>query len=615
MQWSQYQEEIFRAVERGDHNIIINAVAGSGKTTTLVEAARRWVEANPGRDIMFSAFNTKIRDELSSRVSFPVLTINQIGHRLLLRDLGGNHNSFNERIAWYTTLDYIDANLKPRGDSQKYSWAHKISTAVSKCMVTLTDPENTESFDEMLYLYDIDFSKHPDILRQGTVDCLALLERVAKEKKRWNFDGQIYLPWKFGLMPPRVDMMLVDECQDLSGSKLDLVLKTVRDGGRLIACGDPNQAIYLFAGAGASSFSDIKERADCVEYPLSVNFRCPTKIIDFVKPIVPQIIAHDGATDGVLEVVRENEIYDMLKDGDMILCRRTAPLITMCFQMIGRGVPAKVLGRDIGESIIKDVIEISKLPGFDFHRFMYFFELWEEMNINRIEGRPESPRVQAKLAAFQDRADGVESCFTGMGVKCENIEVFKQKIAALFSEDRSPITLSVVHRVKGLENDRIFILRPDQLPMFWQKQKPEEFEQELNLKYVAYTRAKKECYIVVENDAPRSQASPEAFITGRFDLGFDSSLLHGDDEHDLLEDGDDDDYIDGVEVEDTLLIGPGEEEEEWQVIQHEEEFTAVVVTEEVLPVEEVKPIEEVAPVTQERKLTALERLKALRKNK
>jgi DNA helicase-2/ATP-dependent DNA helicase PcrA len=53
-----------------------------------------------------------------------------------------------------------------------------------------------------------------------------------------------------------------------------------------------------------------------------------------------------------------------------------------------------------------------------------------------------------------------------------------------------------VHRAKGQETDRVWILRPDLLPMKLPKMTDEQKQQERNLHYVAITRAKHELYYV-----------------------------------------------------------------------------------------------------------------------
>ncbi len=73
-----------------------------------------------------------------------------------------------------------------------------------------------------------------------------------------------------------------------------------------------------------------------------------------------------------------------------------------------------------------------------------------------------------------------------------------QRIESLFDERRPQIKLATVHRTKGLEADRVFILRPDALPLVRPEQQPWQLEQEMNLKYVAYTRAKESLFIVAD---------------------------------------------------------------------------------------------------------------------
>ena len=66
LEYSDYQLDIFDAVENGSENIAINAVAGSGKTTTIVSACRRLKEKE--RNVIFLAFNKLIVEELKTKL-------------------------------------------------------------------------------------------------------------------------------------------------------------------------------------------------------------------------------------------------------------------------------------------------------------------------------------------------------------------------------------------------------------------------------------------------------------------------------------------------------------------------------------------------------------------
>jgi superfamily I DNA/RNA helicase len=63
------------------------------------------------------------------------------------------------------------------------------------------------------------------------------------------------------------------------------------------------------------------------------------------------------------------------------------------------------------------------------------------------------------------------------------------KIKTIFTDRLEGIVLSTIHKAKGLESDRVFIIRPDKIPLpntknNWQ------MVQEKNLEYVAITRAR-----------------------------------------------------------------------------------------------------------------------------
>jgi superfamily I DNA/RNA helicase len=78
-----------------------------------------------------------------------------------------------------------------------------------------------------------------------------------------------------------------------------------------------------------------------------------------------------------------------------------------------------------------------------------------------------------------------------------SIKELISKLEAIFSDnEKDSITLSTIHKCKGLEADNVVIVIPNKLPLVWKNQLDWQFEQEMNLKYVAITRAKKKLYFV-----------------------------------------------------------------------------------------------------------------------
>jgi ATP-dependent exoDNAse (exonuclease V) beta subunit len=77
---------------------------------------------------------------------------------------------------------------------------------------------------------------------------------------------------------------------------------------------------------------------------------------------------------------------------------------------------------------------------------------------------------------------------------CTSIGQLKRTVEDLFSDNRSDIVLSSIHRAKGLEADRVFILDYEKMPLDFPQ--PWARVQEQNIMYVALTRAKQELYLV-----------------------------------------------------------------------------------------------------------------------
>jgi len=85
---SKYQQAIYTEIQNGDGCLIIIAVAGAGKTTTIVEAYKLIPQT---KQVIFVAFNRDIVTALKSRVANAV-TMNSLGYNVLRRFLGSKYS-------------------------------------------------------------------------------------------------------------------------------------------------------------------------------------------------------------------------------------------------------------------------------------------------------------------------------------------------------------------------------------------------------------------------------------------------------------------------------------------------------------------------------------------
>ena len=494
MNFSQYQIAIFNEVENGNTNLAINAVAGSGKTTTLVECCKR---LHMGKyDVKFLAFNNSIVKELSYKIGeyADVSTLHSFGFSVLKR-IAGKERKFDVSDRKYINIVKDEGLLSLNRDDECYIKAlNNVAKIFNLCRINLIQSGNIKAINAICDEHTIvplanEVSVVNDLLRDAYT-----LNLGGYGKIEIDFTDMLVLPLSYRNRIPRYKVVFIDECQDLSKAQRELMLCAAK-GGRFVAVGDRRQAINGFAGADCASFDKIATLPNTKELPLSVNYRCGRNIIALAKDIVPEIQAHDGATDGIVERVNGISL-NLFKANDMVLCRTAAPLVVVCLKLIKAGVTAIVKGKDIANGLI-GLIDKSKA------KTIKGFETWAENEKSKLAKdiakkermTIDEAKESGRYIAYCDRVD----CITAIGANVSNLDDVREYINHIFSDDAvaNAVTLSTCHKSKGLESNRVIILLPQKLPLTYKGQLDWQYEQELNLKYVALTRAKKELVIVV----------------------------------------------------------------------------------------------------------------------
>jgi hypothetical protein len=285
------------------------------------------------------------------------------------------------------------------------------------------------------------------------------------------------------------------------------VQPTEKDRRLYLANGNvTSNSIYGFAGADALSMKRLEDELGqtprgCRHLPLTVTRRCGKAIVGEANRIVPDFEAHETNGEGVISRHTMKTYAPVAADGDTVLCRVNAPLVSECFKFIRAGRKANILGRDIGQGLISTV---TKLKAATVAELIGKLGDWLDAEI-RKENAKKNPS-EARIIGLQDRHDCL-LCFTEGLSATESPAAVVRKIESVFTDDKTKpgIRLSSIHKSKGLEARRVFLLEPEGAtvphPMAksaWQR------EQEGHLLYVAITRAIEELVYV----APVAPAQP-----------------------------------------------------------------------------------------------------------
>ena len=478
---SIYQQAVYDFIKFSNGNCVIDAVAGSGKSTTIVNALR---DIAPDKKVLFLAFNKAIVEELKLKIgnlsNVTVKTLHSLGGSAVMR-------TFKSVLDNNKYRTYINDGIRFGAIRPTVQLLEEEVLDYKSNIVKLTDLCRAYLCNDLDTLEGIAFKYDLNLLDNECGMALNVVYWGENNVGTIDFTDMIYLPNVKSLNTEVYDYVFIDECQDLNSAQRELMLQCVNpNGGRFVAVGDPRQAIYGFAGADVESFNILKNLPNTTMLPLSVCYRCGSDIITLAKVIVPQIEAREGADSGA--VIR-NAKLESIKDGDMILCRVTAPLVALCMQYISEGTKAYVKGRDIGANLI-NMINKSKRRNIE-----------DVLSRLSAEGEKIADKVQRKTrcsieearesSMYSSHMDKVQAIIVLSG-DLKTTDAVIGRIEKIFKdEERNGICLSTIHKSKGLESNNVYIICEEKMMLKRAMKLEWTRVQEINLVYVAYTRAKK----------------------------------------------------------------------------------------------------------------------------
>lgn len=475
------QDRIFHVIRNRPENVLIKAFAGCGKTTTIVDAVKL---VPTDKSITFLAYNKHIQLELKDKLPEHVrcYTSYGIGNASIKRKYGDSivFDEFKADKCILKKSKSWDLEEEFKNDEEIGFYLNSIKKLVNLCRLSLTLKE--EFIPYLAERHDINLQKTKDIKR-----VLKVLDTMTNDRKTYDYTDMIYLPavdnalWMF----PQ-DYVFVDEIQDFNRCQIKIVEKMLKRDrvtkkilGRLISVGDFFQGIYGFNAADEKSFKWFEDFQNTKILPLSHSFRCAKNIILKANEIVPDIKALNNAPDGI---VRDGSVLDEADSGDFVLCRTTMPLVKLFFEFLVKHKKAIIKGSDIGVHLVEligNIKDIDKLTTFwNTELSDYRMDLKHKGVLNPLE--------HSGYVALEDKV----STLLFIAKMSDSIEDLKRNIASIFTDEIQGIVLSTVHKAKGLEADRVFIVRPDLIPL--PNTKSWQYAQEMNLAYVAITRAKTE---------------------------------------------------------------------------------------------------------------------------
>jgi DNA helicase-2/ATP-dependent DNA helicase PcrA len=453
------QLDILNAAGHTSSNMMIEALAGTGKTSTLELLAKELPSRSP---ILYLVFNKKNAEEAKGRMPAYVSssTFNSQGHRIWASTIGKSLRLDAKKTDTLYRALIEEAPKSSRNALWEVKWEVQQAVSFAKALGYLP-PDSYPGIKPLVTqgTFHSLLEEEPDDLVSDLIDTILTRSIRAAFDGLIDYNDQVYMPALFRATCPQFATILVDEYQDLAPANHALLAKLAR--GRLIGVGDPNQNIYGFRGAKAGGMEDAIRDYAMDTFPLSVSFRCPSAIVKHVHWHVPKFKASQEG--GNVSLPTQFDVSSIL-DGGTIISRNNAPVLRMAFNLLRVGRSVSIAGSEIGPKLINMMRKLGPEEMSQAQTLAAIYE-WEA----------------EKLAKESKTAEDMAGCMRVFAEQSTTLGTAIAYAEHLFRQ-QGTILLTTIHKAKGLEWNGVYHLDP------WMVRKHPS-SQNKNLDYVCSTRS------------------------------------------------------------------------------------------------------------------------------
>jgi F-box protein 18 (helicase) len=448
MRFTEEQERIFNTALDAGETIKIEAFAGTGKTTTLVEFAKR----NPATNFLYVAFNKSVQEHAGK--VFPPNVECRTSHSLAYRYYVKNFKK--KRIVSGFDYDVIDRIYNINNN--------EILHAV---LITL---KNFLHSDDRYILKD--HIENDDLTPQEEERVIEYAEEIWEDLFVSNSEitaitHDCYLK-KYQLSEPdlseKYDCIMLDEAQDTNPATADIILS---QSCKKIVVGDSHQSIYSFRGV-VNILSEID--ADYTMY-LTKSFRFPESIAQYANLILFQFKNENRKIEGLGKLTKKEP------ESTAYITRTNLSLFDVAASLSEKG-----------KSFVLDNAMLLFLADIEYVHALYTH------NFNRrIKSKYYKFKKFSKLVHYADEFDDYSlKAICNMVKKYSDDINLPEVIRKIRKHNNaaSKIFLYTAHRAKGMEFDSVILENFFPQGNMATPKRHHNFHEEINIIYVAITRAK-----------------------------------------------------------------------------------------------------------------------------
>jgi len=498
MQFTQEQQNIIQSTG----NIRINAVAGSGKTTTIIEYAR---SQPASARILYLAFNKSVKLEATKKFAEKGLHNVKVetAHSLAFKHIVFKYN-YKVKAQGYKTNEIAEIlNLQATGEKHAQ---YIVANHINKFIAYFCNSD-VKKVQDLNYLDTITDAKAGAFVKTfyRYIESQTRLLLSKMDKGEIEIIHDFYLK-KFQLSNPVLtfDYILFDEGQDASSAMLDIFLK---QKCTKVIVGDTHQQIYGWRYAVNSL-----EKVDFKTHHLSTSFRFAQPIANLAMEILK---FKDHITEEPLkEVPIKGQGTSKESKTKAVLARTNLGLLLKAIEYVTE------------KKKVKHIYFEGNINSYTYaDEGASLYDVLNLFNGRHFQIKDAMIKGMKDLRELQDYIDKTEDVQLGMMVEIVKeygneipgiIKAIKDKHIPNDEKEKAEMIFSTVHRCKGMEYDSVQLVNDfiteEKLEKLTDNKKNEKINkdklnEEINLLYVAVTRARSSLYIpetLMPKDFPAS---------------------------------------------------------------------------------------------------------------
>lgn len=314
---SPEQKKVTDLFNNDEVNIIAESRAGGGKTSLLTHLASY---RKQGRSMMYLAFakrnaiegTKKLPRGVPSRTTHAFLGLNLRNQKIITGDPEFSKNLFIMNDIY----PEMNSDIRKRIRSAVF-------TLIGLAKNCACLPGDKDAILKVMDGHPFDIEDNDmDLVVELTSEALEMSLPGEKYGHIHTFNDWLWFTTVLKVPLPKVDCVLADEVQDFNACQIDVLSRLAEKGTRVIAVGDPYQAVYHFRGADSQAFSKLcnmlnESNRGAQTVLLPKNYRCSKAVIRYVREntIVTDIVAHEGAPEGSVDEFADYfEVVDTLQE-------------------------------------------------------------------------------------------------------------------------------------------------------------------------------------------------------------------------------------------------------------------------------------------------------------